>query len=451
MIISLIFAIIRIVRSLSKGELLMNITAAKKQPIMTSFYYGWVIVGMAALGVFFSGPGQTYSNSIFIDYYIRDFGWSRSLVSSIYSIATLASGILMFFVGRYIDKYGQRKMAVIVGTALAIACFWNSMVINVVMLFIGFFAIRLFGQGSMSLIPNTLVPQWFITKRGRAMSYVAIGGFIGSAAFPPLNAWMIDAWGWQSTWRIWGILLLVIFVPLAFFLIRNKPEEIGLLPDNRKQPLVKSNIKETSDFVDEVSWTVKEAMKTRTFWLLLFCMAIPALVNTGLTFHLVSILGENNLSPKFAALILSLMAIIGFPVTLVAGYVLDKVKVNIVLACMFIGEILVIVVLLNVVNSPLAIIFGVIWGIMAGFERIVFGVIWPNYFGRKYIGSINGIAMTMGVIGSAFGPLPFGVSYDIFGGYTEILLIMMILPFLGSIAALLSKVPKKDESSEATI
>lgn len=81
---------------------------------------------MAGLGVFFSGPGQTYSNSQFIDQYINDFGWSRSEVSGIYSVATLAAELIMMFVGRFIDRFGQRT----IGTLFAIACFFNSFVEN---------------------------------------------------------------------------------------------------------------------------------------------------------------------------------------------------------------------------------------------------------------------------------------------------------------------------------
>ncbi|WP_337957771.1 hypothetical protein [Guptibacillus spartinae] len=74
----------------------------------SSIFYGWYIVIVAAIAVFFSGPGQTYGVSVFIDYYIQEFGWSRSLVSGIYSTATLAAGLLLFLVGRLIDKLGQR-------------------------------------------------------------------------------------------------------------------------------------------------------------------------------------------------------------------------------------------------------------------------------------------------------------------------------------------------------
>lgn len=88
----------------------------KANRVFQKFYYGWVIVFIGGLGVFFSGPGQTYSNSIFIDQYINDFGWSRTEVSSIYSGATLAAGLLMMLVGRFIDRFGQRTMMVAVGS-----------------------------------------------------------------------------------------------------------------------------------------------------------------------------------------------------------------------------------------------------------------------------------------------------------------------------------------------
>lgn len=406
--------------------------------VQTPFYYGWIIVMMGALGVFFSGPGQTYSNAVFIDYYLADFGWSRSVVSSVYSFATLLAGLLMIVVGRYIDKYGQRFAMVFVASALALACFFNSTVTNSVMLFIGFFLIRLFGQGSMTLVPNTLVPQWFIEKRGRAFSLMAIGGFLSSATFPLLNLWMIEQWGWQHTWRIWGFLLLLIFVPLALFFVRNKPEDIGLLPDNRQTN--KTTLKQSVP-VEEESWSLSEAKKTKTFWLLLFCVSIPAMVNTGLTFHLLSIFTGNELSPALAATVLSLMAIVGFPITVLSGFILEKIQANYMLVVTFIGQILFLLLLIFSKSIILAVAFGVLWGIVGGVERIALNVIWPNFFGRKHIGSIKGLAMSVMVIGSAFGPLPFGIFYDFFGGYNEILLVMMIFPALGAVSALLAKKP----------
>ncbi|SCY79727.1 hypothetical protein SAMN03080606_02530 [Alkaliphilus peptidifermentans DSM 18978] len=76
------------------------------------------------------------------------------------------------------------------------------------------------------------------------------------------------------------------------------------------------------------------------------------------------------------------------------------------------------------------------------FDSVSTGVLWPNYFGRKNLGSIRGITMTAMVIGSSLGPLPFGYAYDVFGGYKEILLFMMIFPILGSLSSFVSPAPK---------
>ncbi|WP_051081156.1 hypothetical protein [Salsuginibacillus kocurii] len=76
-------------------------------PVAFSFFYGWIIVAVAALSAFFSGPGQTYTISVFIDAYIEHFDWSRTMISSIYSAATLLAGFSLFLIGRLVDKKGS--------------------------------------------------------------------------------------------------------------------------------------------------------------------------------------------------------------------------------------------------------------------------------------------------------------------------------------------------------
>lgn len=411
-------------------------------PIHTPFYYGWVIVAISALSYFFSGPGQTFSNAIFIDYYIEEFGWSRSTVSGIYSAATLLAGFLIFMVGRLFDSQGARKMAALISSLLGLACLFNGLIANTIMLFIGFFFIRLLGQGSMSLTPKSLVPQWFIAKRGRALSLAALGAMVGSAVFPLLNVWLIETFGWRMAWLLLGASVLVIFTPLALLLIRNRPEDIGLRPDGE---VVRTGETAGKSLSADISWTVKEAQKTRAFWLLLFCVATPALVNTGITFHLVSIFSQQSLAPEAAATVLSLMAVVGFPVTFLAGYLLDKIEVRWMLVALFAGEIIFILLLQQATVLSLAILFGVVWGIVSGIERVTLSIVWPNYYGRRYIGSINGIAMAVMVIGSALGPLPFGLFYDFLGGYDEALSFLLIIPALAIAASILAKPPMKEE------
>lgn len=416
-------------------------TNSQSQP---GIFYGWYIVAIGALSLFFSGPGQTYSNAVFIDQYILDFGWERSLVSGIYSAATLAAGLLLFFVGSSIDKFGQRNVSLIVGILLAAACIWNSYVISPWMLFVGFFLIRLLGQGSMTLIPNTLIPQWFIKQRGRAFSFMMLGGFASSTLYPPLNAWLITEFGWEVTWRILGFAILFVFVPLVYFFLKNKPEDIGLMPDNagNTRKIDASDVKK-----EDVSWTLREACRTRQFWLLLLCVGIPAMINTGLTFHLVSIVSTSDLGIGTAAFILSMMALVGFPVTMLAGFLLEKVKVNYMFAMVFIFQFIFIIILYFTNSFALAVVFGLVWGFAGGLERICISMVFPDYFGRAHIGSIKSIATTVMVAGSAFGPLPFGIAFDYFGGYQEILLMSLLFPAFGVAACLLSPKPVKQHSS----
>ncbi|WP_066051910.1 MFS transporter [Robertmurraya korlensis] len=399
--------------------------------------------------LFGSGPGQTYSNSVFIDEYIKSFGWSRTEISSLYSVATLCAGLLMMFMGRLVDKLGQRMMMVIVGSVLAFACFFNSFVTNTWMMGIGFFLIRLFGQGSMTLVPNTLVPQWFIKKRGRALSFMAIGGVASAAFFPLANAWIINTWSWQTAWQVWGVLLLVVFVPVAFFGVRNRPEDIGLVPDGLTVPGGKASDKQEASVHVEDDWTLKEAMRTRTFWAVLICVGIPALVNTAMTFHLLSIFGQSQLSPQMAATVLSLMAIVGFPISFISGFIVEKVKTSVLLFTVFVMEIVVLFVLTQANSAAIGVLFGVLWGIGSGIERITLNIVWPNYFGRKYLGSISGIAAMVMVIGSACGPLPLGLGFDLFQSYTESLFLLMLFPLIGLSCALLAKKPERQLLVEA--
>jgi MFS family permease len=298
-----------------------NRFSSSELPIKLSIFYGWTIVFISALTLFFSGPGQTYSVSVFIDSYIQDFNWSRSLVSSIYSMGTLFAGLIMGIVGRFFDRFGHRIMTTAIAVFFGVACLGMSLIYNATLLLIGFFLIRLLGQGSMGLSSATLVPQWFMSKKGRALSFVSFGAIVSSMLLPPLNTWLIQTYGWQFVWRLWAVLLCVVMAPAAMLFIRNRPEEVDLLPDNREATYAFDE----REYEQEETWTFREAIRTRSFWLLIFCTVVPAAIDTGLIFHQVSVMSQVGLAPEIAAIILSVMAVVRIPVVLVAGSIADKV------------------------------------------------------------------------------------------------------------------------------
>lgn len=440
LIITAIYAILLHGAALHRKDVIMG----QNEMVLTKknrFYYGWIVTGIAALGVLFSAPGQTYFTSVFIDYYINDFGWSRATISGLYSMSTLAAGLLLSVVGRLADHYGQKKMTIILAGILGIFCLWNSFISSLWMLMLGFFAGRLTGQGSMPLLSYTIVPKWFIKRRAFALSLASVGGVVGSAFIPPFNTMLIQLWGWSNTWRLWTFLLWLLFIPIVYFFQYNKPEDIGLLPDNGESSVTESNHSVKSAAKEMDSWSLKEAVKTHTFWFILYGHQVLPMIVTGVTFHFISILGIKGLTPAAAAYVLSLIALASFPTTLIAGYILDHIKVHYAFAFACLLQFISLVVLLNSKTLAGAIIYAVIQGIGLGLNNVCNGVVWPNYFGTKYLGSIKGFAMTFLVIGTAFGPLPLGIGYDLFGGYTEALMFFMVFPALGVAGALLSPKP----------
>jgi MFS family permease len=194
-------------------------------------YYGWVIVGVGALAVFGSSPGQTYVASVFVDPITRDTGWSRTLISGVYTLGSLTAAPAMFAVGQLLDRFGARaalSLVIILFGAAALAMNW---VTHPFHLYVGFTFLRLLGQGSMTVIPTAMVALWFIRLRGRALSLTALGAVAGQAVFPPLVYLLITRMGWRTAWLVLAFGIWVVLLPPVLLLVRRDPESVGLRPD----------------------------------------------------------------------------------------------------------------------------------------------------------------------------------------------------------------------------
>ena len=140
--------------------------------------------------------------------------------------------------------------------------------------------------------------------------------------------------------------------------------------------------------------------------------------------------------------ILSITSLIKFPLTFLGGYLLDRVKVRLVKGSNYIFLIAAILLLIKVETRSAFIIYALVHGTFMAFDGVSTSVILPNYFGKKHLGSIRGFFSTAMVIGSALGPLPLGLAYDYFNGYTEVMLLILLLPFIALAAAYLASPPK---------
>jgi len=407
--------------------------------INKKFYYGWLIVVIAALSAFFSSPGQTYSISVFNAVYEHELGYSKTLLSTGYSVATIISGLVIVFMGKAIDKFGQKKMYVVVTIMLAFATFFSSYVMNIWMIYVSFFLLRFFGQGSMTIIPSSLVPQWFDKRRGFAISLMTLGSFLGTLFVPILNIWLIKTFEWEFAWRIWGISLLVILLPLVIILVVNRPEDIGLNIENEVNHLSQADLLKA---LDQASWTLSEAMHTKVFWYIGLMSMIVPMFTTGVTFHFYSLMGEKGVSNETAAWIIGLIAFPIIIMPIISKTIIDKTKpkhIFVITQSMILFSM--VILLLWVTNAASALAFILFYGLSTAIQSITLNVVWPTYYGRKYLGSIRGMTTVFMVIGSALGPLFFGLSYDQFGSFNYAIVAMMVMGMIGIILALLTKKP----------
>src|SRR5688572_11820149 len=241
------------------------------------------MVLIAGLGVFLAGPAQTYGISVFVDPMLEEFGWSRALISTAYAVATLIGAGAVVLFGRLLDRYGHRIVLAVTTVGFGGALLAMSAVDGPLTLTLGYALLRGFGIGGLLLTSRTLASQWFVRRRGRALSLVALGGSLSLALVPLANTLLIDAAGWRDAWRINGLVIWLLLVPVAVIWVRSRPEDVGQRTDGDAEPVAGEVVP------DELVWEPRQAIRTPTFWLLLGASLVPGLVNTGLDLNQVTI------------------------------------------------------------------------------------------------------------------------------------------------------------------
>ena len=384
--------------------------------------------------VFSSGPGQSYVFSIFIDSIISDTGLSRSGISALYMLSTGVSAGMVWLVSRMVDRVGPRMMLVAVGIAFAAACFGMAAATNILLLYVAFASLRALGQGSLNINAILLVNQWFVAYRGRAIAFMGMGAVLSTAIFPPLARALIDSLGWRQAYAVLGVIVALLIVPVSLLVIRNRPEDMGLLPDGRGQP-----IPDTARRADAVSQEADSGSETPVlrslhFWLLALPMATPGLVSTALVFHQTSIFKEAGLTATLAAGVFVIFSVSAAITSMIGGFVVERVSPKLLygFATLMLLVVLLVAVVIN--STFVAVLYVLIMGVANGAQHIVQGVIWAHYYGRHRLGRIQGPAMMMGICGSAVGPFPLALLHDVTGSYSFGLLVMTSLPVLSLIS-----------------
>lgn len=422
--------------------------ASSKKNLITQspVFYGWVILAAGTFGIIMTSPGQTYTVSIFIEYMIDDLGISRSAISSLYSVSTLIGSFALPFWGRQIDRRGARQMIVLISILFGLACIYMGFVQNALMLGLGFVLIRMLGQGSLSMVSQTVINQWWIRKRGMVSGISGVVmALLGMGAFPTLVYALISRYEWRHAYGILGFALLLLMAPIGYLFVRNRPEDYQLSPDGAKvaDPLDTSPL--ARSISEEESWTLHEAMQTYTFWILILGLASFALISTGLFFHLVSIFDDHGLSPAIAASVFVPVSLAAAIANLAGGFLTDHLPSRYLLMLGLLIQAVSLIMAQFLQGAVTVILFGVLLGATNGIARVLGAVAWPSYFGRQNLGSIYGFTIAAGVVGAAIGPLPFGIARDILGSYQPALYASAVVCILLAILGFSMKKPIRHE------
>ena len=264
------------------------------------------VISMAlSAGLFFHGF------AFYFEPIRRQFGWSRASLSGAYSVSQILRGVFAPIEGLLIERFGPRWIAFIGFMLFAIGFGILGIVDSITTFYIAFLILS-FGSGMAghtSAIAS--INNWFRRYRVRAISIAMMGLGLGGIIFSPILAISIANFGWEMTAWASGILLVILGIPITL-LIRFHPETYGYLQDNAREVVTRDatsyinqvNVTKIDRGIPEYDFTVNEALRDTSFWLMSIGHALAMLLISTITFHQVAYLESDlNFSPASAATI----------------------------------------------------------------------------------------------------------------------------------------------------
>ncbi len=395
-------------------------------------YYGWIVLAVSTLGMAATLPGQTAGVSLFIDAFIEDLGLSRSAVSWFYTVATVLGSLALPLMGRLLDRYGPRRMAVVIIACFAASCVGMSWVSGWIGVFVGFVCLRMFGQGTLGLINNHSVNLWFEKRRGLAVGILGLGMAGATAFFPPLIEEGIQAYGWQTTYLLMGGVLAVTMLPLGALFYRDAPERYGLSADPGRNGADET---ETEDDATVRGVDPEVAYRSWTFWLFTVAGVCTAGFGTGLLFHHFSILEEVGVGRDLAAQFFIPLGVVTAVFNVGTGWLVDRYAPRFLLGLQLtlFGAMM---GLLPAANTTIEVwAYGSVFGVAQGMQQALLGSAYAYYFGRRHHGTIRSLANTIFIGGTAIGPAVLALGPDLMSGFAPILWIIAPIPLVLALAS----------------
>lgn len=392
--------------------------AAQIQVAATSFFALFSIVGLALYGLPF-----------YYDFMVKDFGWSRTQVTSGNALSKLVVGPLFGFVaGLVVDRFGPRRL-MLAGILMAGTALIGLSAMSALWMFYLFYLFNAVGYVCGGPLPNqVLLSRWFDKARGKAMGFAYLGIGIGGAVVPLLSQWLAPQFGWRGALRVIGVLIIVLAFPLAFF-VKESPEGVGE-KKKESQPLTPMN----------------EVFRNPAFYLLALGSMCSIGAVGGANQHLKLFLSlDQHYAQGDAVTIISLVLTFSIIGRLLMGWLADRWPKKLVMLLIY-SLVVIAVPLLFFASAPgIIYVFAAIFGLGLGGEYLIIPLIGAELFGVKVLGRLMGVILTADGVAEATAPMLVGYLRDRTGSYYIGFMTLIGIALLGAAAVVL--LPRKQEAA----
>ncbi len=410
------------------------------------YFYGWNIVGAAAAAMFASSALQGYGTGSFLVPMSDDLGWSRTEFILAITVGQFVMAGVSLYIGGLLDRRGPRPL-MFVGTVIAVVSLLMASQVTELWhwVLIRGLAVALGTALAGGLVVNVSMSKWFVERRGRAIGFAAMGISLSGVVVPPALTALVDGVGWRAAWQLLALGFFALMIP-ASFVMRRQPEDDGLHPDGRSDEELRGGAGEAARHDLATSLTRREALRTRTMWMLLFAFGMSSLSLLALATQTIPYLTDSGFERDTASAMLGLFAFPGLVTRPFWGLLAERIHPRFLAAGAFLclsGGILTVVPAAQS-GSELIVAAGfLLAGVGIAGNLPMQELLWATFFGRRYLGQVRGAAMPFNLFFSASGPLLVSAYYDATGSYTGVLLTMSAAALVGMVVILLVRPPRR--------
>jgi MFS family permease len=386
------------------------------------FFYGWYVVLTAALGLLLGfAPIFVYCFGVFLKPFTVEFHASRTNISLAFSLTNIMLAVCSPFVGRLVDRFGPRKVIIPAAIIFAVMLFAFKLISNDLwQLYFAFVIAGIIGSAAAPVPYGKVVSNWFDKRRGLALGVTMIGIALGAIVMPPAVQRLITLFGWRSTYAIVGCVVLLISVPVLALFLKDSPQKMGLLPDG--DPPLTANENPSANISpaassEKTGVPLREAVRSKIFWLLAFGFALIAISVHGCVIHLVPMLTDRGITPEKAALASSIVGVAVLFARVGSGYLMDRLYAPYVAAFFFGSVAIGIALLWTGLGGASVYAAALLVGLGLGAEVDVIAYLTSRYFGLHSFGEIYGYLFAVFALAGALGPVLMATGFDRTGSY----------------------------------